>query len=103
MWSVGNEVGEPWRNAGHDTLSVEDANILLNFGRDESDLPRLEGTHVNTLLAAKLAGLVRRYDPTRPVLTGNNSGGKDNLLHKPEAGMDKFGDYYCVCDIPIVP
>lgn len=66
MWSVGNEVGEQWRNAGHDTLSVEDANILLNFGRDESDLPRLEGTHVNTLLAAKLAGLVRRYDPTRP-------------------------------------
>lgn len=103
MWSVGNEVGEQWRNAGHDTLSVEDANILLNFGRDESDLPRLEGTHVNTLLAAKLAGLVRRYDPTRPVLTGNNSGGKDNLLHKPEAGMDIIGYNYCVWDIPKVP
>ena len=103
MWSVGNEVGEQWRNAGRDTLSVEDANILLNFGRDESDLPRLEGTHVNTLLAAKLAGLVRRYDPTRPVLTGNNSGGKDNLLHKPEARMDIIGYYYCVWDIPKVP
>lgn len=103
MWSVGNEVGEQWRNAGRDTLSVEDANILLNFGRDESDLPRLEGTHVNTLLAAKLAGLVRRYDPTRPVLTGNNSGGKDNLLHKPEARMDIIGYNYCVWDIPKVP
>ena len=89
--------------SGRDTLSVEDANILLNFGRDESDLPRLEGTHVNTLLAAKLAGLVRRYDPTRPVLTGNNSGGKDNLLHKPEAGMDIIGYNYCVWDIPKVP
>lgn len=103
MWSVGNEVGEQWRNAGRDTLSVEDANILLNFGRDESDLPWLEGTHVNTLLAAKLAGLVRRYDPTRPVLTGNNSGGKDNLLHKPEARMDIIGYNYCVWDIPKVP
>ncbi len=103
MWSVGNEVGEQWRNAWRDTLSVEDANILLNFGRDESDLPRLEGTHVNTLLAAKLTGLVHRYDPTRPVLTGNNRGGKDNLLHKPEAGMDIIGYNYCVWDTPKVP
>lgn len=32
MWSIGNEVLEQWSDAAADTLSLEEANLILNFG-----------------------------------------------------------------------
>ncbi len=44
MWSIGNEVLEQWNNPQADTLDLQQANLLLNFGagRDSTvsgDLP----------------------------------------------------------------
>ena len=32
MWSIGNEVLEQWSHADADTLSLAEANLILNFG-----------------------------------------------------------------------
>ncbi len=38
MWSIGNEVLEQWSDAAADTLSLEQANLILNAGHDASTL-----------------------------------------------------------------
>ena len=67
IWSIGNEVLEQWTDAKADTLSLEEANLILNFGHS-SDMLASEGEmSVNSLLTRKLAERVRALDPTRPV------------------------------------
>ena len=62
MWSIGNEVLEQWSDAGADTLSLAEANLILNFGHDASQLAK-DSLSVNSLLCAKLAGMVKQLDP----------------------------------------
>lgn len=71
IWSIGNEVLEQWSDAKADTLSLEEANLILNFGHS-SDMLSKDGEElsVNSLLTKKLADIVRKLDPTRPVTAG---------------------------------
>ena len=40
MWSIGNEVLEQWSSAEADTLTLEQANLILNAGHDASTLAK---------------------------------------------------------------
>ncbi len=73
IWSIGNEVLEQWSDAKADTLSLQQANLILNFGH-EKDMLASEGDSlsVNSLLTKKLADMTRELDPTRPVTAGCN-------------------------------
>ena len=39
MWSIGNEVLEQWSDAKADTLTLEQANLILNFGHRKPPFP----------------------------------------------------------------
>ena len=93
MWSIGNEVLEQWSSADADTLSAEQANLILNAGHDASTLAHDGETSVNTLLADHLADIVRRYDTTRPITAGCNEPSPDNHLFKGKA-LDIVGFNY---------
>ncbi len=93
MWSIGNEVLEQWRNASADTLSLAEANFILNFGQDRSKLAALGETSVNSLLASKLAGIVRELDPTRPITSGCNEPDPGNHIFRSGA-LDVIGYNY---------
>ena len=67
MWSIGNEVLEQWSDAQADTLSLEEANLILNFGHSADMLAKEGEVSVNSLLTKKLADFVKALDPTRPV------------------------------------
>jgi len=94
MWSIGNEVLEQWTHADADTLSLQEANLILNAKRDESAL-HYEGNtlSVNSLLTQKLAQIVRDLDPTRPITTGNNEPNPNNHLLRSNA-LDIIGYNY---------
>lgn len=93
MWSIGNEVLEQWSDASADTLSLEEANMILNFGHG-SDMLASEGDlSVNSLLTKKLADMVRTLDPTRPVTAGNNEPSPGNHLFRSGA-LDLIGYNY---------
>ena len=63
MWSIGNEVLEQWSHADADTLSLAEANLILNFGHSADMLARNDGNKtVNSLLTEKLADIVRQND-----------------------------------------
>ena len=93
MWSIGNEVLEQWSSAEADTLTLEQANLILNAGHDASSLAKDGETSVNTLLADHLADIVRRYDTTRPITAGCNEPSPDNHLFKGKA-IDVVGFNY---------
>ena len=93
MWSIGNEVLEQWSSAEADTLTLEQANLILNAGHDASTLARDGETSVNTLLADHLAEIVRRYDTTRPITAGCNEPSPNNHLFKGKA-IDVIGFNY---------
>ena len=46
MWSIGNEVLEQWSHADADTLSLAEANLILNFGHS-SDMLSAEGEEMS--------------------------------------------------------
>ncbi|MDE5928562.1 MAG: glycoside hydrolase family 2, partial [Duncaniella sp.] len=56
--SIGNEVLEQWNDASADTLSLEEANLILNFGHGKDKLAA-EGDEmsVNSMLTRKLADM----------------------------------------------
>lgn len=94
MWSIGNEVLEQWSQANADTLSIEQANLILNFGHDASKLADAEGEmSVNSLLTRRLVDIVKRLDSTRPVTAGCNEPEPGNHLFRSGA-LDIIGFNY---------
>ena len=94
MWSIGNEVLEQWSDAKADTLSLEEANLILNFGQS-ADMLAKEGDEmsVNSLLTRKLADMTKALDPTRPVTAGCNEPNPGNHLFRSGA-LDIIGFNY---------
>ena len=104
MWSIGNEVLEQWSDVAADTLSLEQANLILNAGHDASTLAHSDELSVNSLLTQHLAKIVKEYDPwgTRPVTAGCNEPDPKNHLFKSGA-IDVIGFNYhhqWVKDVP---
>lgn len=103
MWSIGNEVLEQWSHADADTLSLAEANLILNFGHSADMLARNDGNKtVNSLLTEKLADIVRQNDETRPVTAGCNEHAPGNHLFRSGA-LDIIGFNYHNQNIPDVP
>ncbi len=95
MWSIGNEVLEQWSDAAADTLSLEQANLILNAGHDASTLAKDGELSVNSLLTQHLAEIVKEYDPwgTCPITAGCNEPDPNNHLFKSGA-LDVIGFNY---------
>lgn len=94
MWSIGNEVLEQWSDAKADTLSLEEANLILNFGHGKEMLAQEgDSLSVNSLLTKKLADMTRALDPTRPVTAGCNEPDPGNHLFRSGA-LDIIGFNY---------
>lgn len=102
MWSIGNEVLEQWSDAQADTLSLEEANLILNFGHSADMLAKEGEVSVNSLLTKKLADFVKALDPTRPVTAGCNEPNPVNHLFRSGA-LDIIGYNYHNVNIPDVP
>ena len=102
MWSIGNEVLEQWSSAEADTLTLEQANLILNAGHDASTLAKEGELSVQSLLTQHLAEIIKRYDTTRPILAGCNEPNPNNHLFKSGA-IDIIGFNYhhqWVKDVP---
>ena len=95
MWSIGNEVLEQWSDAAADTLSLEQANLILNAGHDASTLAKDGELSVNSLLTQHLAEIVKEYDSwgNRPITAGCNEPDPNNHLFKSGA-LDVIGFNY---------
>ncbi|WP_300631993.1 glycoside hydrolase family 2 TIM barrel-domain containing protein [uncultured Duncaniella sp.] len=94
MWSIGNEVLEQWSDAKADTLSLEQANLILNFGHSKDMLAaETDSMSVNSLLTKKLADMVRSLDGSRPVTAGCNEPNPGNHLFRSGA-LDIIGYNY---------
>lgn len=93
MWSIGNEVLEQWTDVRADTLSLEEANLILNFGHSADKLAKEGEMSVNSLLCSKLADMVKSLDPGRPVTAGCNEPNPDNHLFRSGA-LDIIGFNY---------
>ena len=102
MWSIGNEVLEQWSSAEADTLTLEQANLILNAGHDASTLAKDGELSVQSLLTQHLAEIVKRYDTSRPITAGCNEPDPGNHLFKSGA-IDIIGFNYhhqWVKDVP---
>lgn len=94
MWSIGNEVLEQWSHADADTLSLEEANLILNFGHGKEMLAHEDSAmSVNSLLTRKLADMVRELDTERPITAGCNEPDPGNHLFRSDA-LDVIGYNY---------
>ncbi|SHF35921.1 glycoside hydrolase family 2 TIM barrel-domain containing protein [Dysgonomonas macrotermitis] len=94
MWSVGNEVLEQWSHIDADTLDLQQANMILNFANTlDNKKIQSEDLHINSLVASKLADIVKKLDPTRPVTTGNNETEPSNHVFR-SGSMDIIGFNY---------
>ena len=102
LWSIGNEVLEQWSDAKADTLSLEQANLILNMGHSEDQLAKEGEMSVNSLITARLAEVIRNLDPTRPVTAGCNEPSPGNHLFRSGA-IDVIGYNYHNQNVPAVP
>ncbi|MBO7110900.1 MAG: DUF4982 domain-containing protein [Bacteroidaceae bacterium] len=102
LWSIGNEVLEQWSDAKADTLSLEQANLILNMGHSADQLAREGEMSVNSLITARLAGIIKELDPTRPVTAGCNEPSPGNHLFRSGA-IDVIGYNYHNQNVPSVP
>ena len=102
MWSIGNEVLEQWSSAEADTLTLEQANLILNAGHDASTLAKDGELSVQSLLTQHLAEIVKRYDTSRPITAGCNEPAPGNHLFKSGA-IDIIGFNYHHQWVPGVP
>ena len=102
MWSIGNEVLEQWSSAEADTLTLEQANLILNAGHDASTLAKDGELSVQSLLTQHLAEIVKRYDTSRPITAGCNEPSPNNHLFKSGA-IDIVGFNYHHQWVPGVP
>ena len=102
MWSIGNEVLEQWSSAEADTLTLEQANLILNAGHDASMLAKDGELSVQSLMTQHLAEIVKRYDTSRPITAGCQEPSPNNHLFKSGA-IDLIGFNYhhqWVKDVP---
>ena len=102
LWSIGNEVLEQWSDAKADTLSLEQANLILNIGHSEDQLAKEGEMSVNSLITARLAEIIKELDPTRPVTAGCNEPSPGNHLFRSGA-IDVIGYNYHNQNVPAVP
>ncbi len=102
MWSIGNEVLEQWSDAKADTLSLEETNLILNFGHSSEMLAKEGEESVNSLLTKKLVSFVKGLDPARPITAGCNEPNSGNHLFR-SGVLDVIGYNYHNKDIPNVP
>ncbi len=102
MWSIGNEVLEQWTDINADTLSLAEANLILNFGHSADKLAKDGEMSVNSMLTRKLADFVRGLDSTRPVTAGCNEPNPWNHLFRSGA-LDIIGYNYHNQDALNVP
>ena len=102
LWSIGNEVLEQWSDAKADTLSLEQANLILNMGHSADQLAQEGEITVNSLITARLAEIIKRLDPTRPVTAGCNEPSPGNHLFRSGA-IDVIGYNYHNQNVPSVP
>ena len=94
IWSIGNEVLEQWSDAKADSLSLEQANLILNFGHSADMLAaESDSMSVNSLLTRRLSGMVHDLDPMRPVTAGCNEPDPGNHLFRSGA-IDIIGFNY---------
>lgn len=93
MWSIGNEVLEQWVHMDVDTLDLQQANILFNFAKSMNKNEHSDDLHANALLTIKLADIVKKLDPTRPITAGNQEPRPYNNLFKSGA-LDIYGFNY---------
>ncbi len=102
-WSIGNEVLEQWSDAGADTLSLAEANLILNFGHSADMLAKEGEMSVNSLLTQKLADRVRTLDNTRAITAGCNEPDPGNHLFRSGAldiiGFNYHDDWFK--DVPV--
>ncbi len=102
LWSIGNEVLEQWSDAKADTLSLEQANLILNMGHSEDQLAKEGEMSVNSLITARLTEIIKELDPTRPVTAGCNEPSPGNHLFRSGA-IDVIGYNYHNQNVPSVP
>ena len=102
LWSIGNEVLEQWSDAKADTLSLEQANLILNMGHSEDQLAKEGEMSVNSLITARLAEIIKKLDSTRPVTAGCNEPSPGNHLFRSGA-IDVIGYNYHNQNVPSVP
>ena len=102
LWSIGNEVLEQWSDARADTLSLEQANLILNMGHSADELAQEGEMTVNSLITVRLADIIKKLDPTRPVTAGCNEPSPGNHLFRSGA-IDVIGYNYHNQNVPAVP